>query len=85
MKALAAIVRVRLGDGTVRVEARERVEYTDGGGGGGTLCSAAPGWETWSALPDPARPPPPPALAKLAHGSRWYWKRWYLCRGRRCG
>eukprot|EP00903_Cladosiphon_okamuranus_P014524 g13471.t1 len=72
VQALAAIVRVHLGDGTVRVEAGEGIEYA---ATPSTASSAARmmGWETWSAPPEkkPARPPPT-ALAALAPGKLWY-------------
>ncbi|CAB1105759.1 unnamed protein product [Ectocarpus sp. CCAP 1310/34] len=60
VKKLAAVVRVHLGDGTVRVEAGERLEYA---ATSPTASAAAPGWETWSA---------PPALAIQNPGKRWY-------------
>jgi len=70
VKALTAIARVHLGDGTVRLEAGERLEH---GSDGGTPGAAPPVWETWSAPAEkkPARPPPL-ALAKLALGKRWF-------------
>lgn len=70
VKKLAAVVWVYLGDGTVRLEAGERLEYAaDGANGNGTNGGTSPRWETWSAPPEkkPAR-----ALAVHNPGKLWY-------------
>eukprot|EP00752_Nemacystus_decipiens_P004827 g4393.t1 len=68
VKALAAIFRVHLEDGTVRVEAGEKVEYMS------SPSAGCPRWENKDPVnPDRLPPPPTSALAHLVPGKLWYY------------